>query len=51
MGHCGEPNCFADSWDLKLGVVLAFAGTVYIHTLFFIHCPFKGYGKLLKTAF
>jgi hypothetical protein len=30
--------------------VLALARTVCIHTLFSIHCPFKGYGKLLKTA-
>jgi hypothetical protein len=41
---------FADAMDLKLGwcrpSLILF---IYIH-FFSIHRPFKGYGKLLKTA-
>jgi hypothetical protein len=50
MGHCGEPNCFADAIDLKLGWCRP-SLVLFIYTHFFIiHCPFKGNGKLLKTA-
>jgi hypothetical protein len=45
-----ENKFFCRCQGFKTWVVLALSRTVYIHALFSIHCPFKGYGKLLKTA-
>jgi hypothetical protein len=51
MGHSEKPITIAQNYAMvfkSLGGV-GLNNTVYIHTLFRHHCPFKGYGKLLKT--
>jgi hypothetical protein len=35
MGHCGEPNCFADIMDFKFGWYRPW-NAVYVNTLFSI---------------
>jgi hypothetical protein len=49
MGHCGEPNFFGKTMDLKLGWWRPSLLLLYMYT-FWHHCPFKGYDELLKTV-